>query len=162
MKSIFSIRSIFSFFFCVAFLFSSCSKYLIVNGSEKVPKKVVVRITGYDSISGKLTMVDDFGHSLDTFNAWASQKINWEIEVSGLQIDGIAAKNNNWHATDSIFKNPPHKGFLTSTWKGVVQDETFLQAYGILSNGVTNFDYNIVWQKTDTTKHTFDPRIQIR
>ena len=107
-------------------------------------------------------MVDDFGHSLDTFLAWPDQKIKWKIEVSGAHIESITAKAVSKNKTDSIFKDPPQKETLSTTWAGVIQNKAAIQANGIVYNGEINYDYQIVWQAIDTTKRVFDPRIQIK
>jgi hypothetical protein len=161
MKSVFSIRKIFSFCFFVPYLLSSCQSYLVVNGNEYVPKKLVVNITGEDISNGHLKMIDNFGHSLDTFQAWPKQTIKWNIKVSGLHIESIVAKPGSKNGTDAIFKDPPRKEHFASNWTATIHDEADI-AKGNKENGVTNYDYNIVWRMTDTIKHTFDPRIQIR
>jgi hypothetical protein len=130
MKSVFSIRKIFSFCFFVPYLLSSCQSYLVVNGNEYVPKKLVVNI-------------------------------KWNVKVSGLHIESIVAKPGSKNGTDAIFKDPPRKEHFASNWTATIHDEADI-AKGNKENGVTNYDYNIVWRMTDTIKHTFDPRIQIR
>ncbi len=60
-----------------------------------------------------------------------------------------------------IFKDPPRKQYVASNWKATIKDSADIHQYGMLENGEINYDYNIVWH-IDTTKHTFDPRIQIR
>lgn len=160
MKSTFTIGKIFSLCCFIVYIFSSCTKYLIVNGNVKVPEKVTISITGYNTGTGELTMVDDSMHSAVIFKAWPSQIITWKIKVSGIhEIDSITKKITN---VNEIFSVQPHKVFLSKSWKGTVKDSVAIQNGGVKDlAGYFDYDYNIVWDSAGI-KHTFDPRIQIR
>ncbi len=161
MKLIFSICKIFSFCFVVMYAFSSCKTTLIVNGTEEVPKKVIIKITGFDTTTGKLKMEDKAGKPADTIQAWPGQKIKWKIRGSGIRsIDSIFAKKVN---KNKIFQEDPHKKFLSSTWQGTIQNKGALKENGVIRDGgYYNYDYNIKWKDKDGTQHTYDPRIQVK
>jgi hypothetical protein len=160
MKSVFSICKIFSFCFFVIYSFSSCTSYLIVNGNQHVPKKVTINVTGYDTSTGHLTLMDDSSNPADTFPAWHSQHIRWKLtDPRHHKIDSLYAKAVN---LNEIFEDEPHKVFLSKSWKGTIKDEAALNADTVKDiNGHKNYDYKMIWD-TAGGQHTYDPRIQIK
>jgi hypothetical protein len=160
MKSLLFICRIFTVCFFVVYTFSSCSKYITVYNNIQVLKKVNIHITGFNTTTGELTMVDDSLHPATTFQAWPGQTIRWKIQVSGIDaIDSITKKPTN---VNDIFVGPLKKESMGKTWKGTVKDAAALQSGGVKDlQGFYDFDYNMVWDSAGI-KHTFDPRIQIR
>jgi hypothetical protein len=160
MRLIFSICKIFSFCFVVVYTFSSCKTTLNVNGTE-VPKKVTIFITG-NATTGELTMKDSAGGPAEVFDAWAGQKIKWEVDKSTIKhVDSMPPKTANINA---IFKKKPHKIFLSKNWQGKIQVKEELTEHGVIGDGGKYYyDYDIKWtDKKNGITHTKDPRIQVK
>jgi hypothetical protein len=164
MKSAFSICRIFSFCFFIASIFSSCTSYLVVNGGQHVPKNVTIRVTGYDTTTGHLTLEDVSNHSADPFTAYPGQHIRWKISgIKHFLIDNIVEKSVK-APTDEVFeKKPKPVKFFSKSWRGTLKDSTGLHgiAYVIDSSGnFIHYIYKIAWHKYG--QHVFDPGIQIK
>ncbi len=160
MKSVFSICKIFSFCFLVGYSVSSCRGTLTVYGND-VPKTVTITVTGYDTTTEKLTIVDEAGKPAEIIQAWPGQKIKWKIKGSGIKsIDSIVSKAN---FRDAVFSHDPHEVFLSSTWAATIKDEVAIKNSGVsVEEEYYNYDYNIFWKLTKKGKtYKFDPRIQI-
>jgi hypothetical protein len=158
MKSVFSICKIFAFGFFVICIFSYCTSYLDYNG-QKVPKKVTIYVSGYDTSNGNLILKDDSGHDATNFPAFPSQIIRWKLsDPRNHKIDSIYPKPTNQNL---IFADTPQTVWLSKSWKGTVKEKSDIQSLTKDTNGVINYEYKIVWD-TAGVRHTYDPRIQIR
>ena len=163
MKSAFFICRIFLFCLFIAFICSSCTSYLIVNGGEQVPKKVTIYVTGFDT-TGHLTLEDVSHHSADPFTAYPGQKIRWKISgVRHFLIDNIVEKSVK-AMPEVVFEKKPHPvPFFSKSWKGTLKEAKGLHGIASVSDSsghFINYIYKIVWHKAG--QHTFDPRIQIK
>ena len=125
-------------YFLAGCIFSSCAG--------------VIRITDSDN-SGKLILKKTDGESAETFPAFEGQTIKWQIkDKKVIAIESIPPKEPK-NAGAVIFKEEPHKKFLSKTWKAKINKSD--------NKKVTNYYYNIRWlnQKGDTLTH--DPLIQV-
>ncbi len=160
MKSIFSICKIFLFCFFVLYTFSSCSSDLDING-KKVPKKVTIHVTGYDTLTGRLKLYDDSNQPADTFIAYPGQEIRWKLtEPRKHAILHLTAKTISKFTEDTIFSTPPKQKFWSKSWKAIIKNDPAIKSLAG-TDSVVNYDYKIVWDSA-SVPHTYDPRIQIR
>jgi hypothetical protein len=166
MKSAFFICKIFLFCFFIMYVCPSCHRYLIVHGGLTVPKKVTIHVTGFDTATGHLILVDDSLHSADPFIVYPGQQIRWKISgISHFLINNIVEKTVKSPA-EEVFKSGPHPvHFFSKSWRGTIKDSTGLYGFTPMTDSsgghYLEYVYKMVWIKSGH-QHTFDPRIQIK
>jgi hypothetical protein len=165
MKFDFSVCRICSLCFLIAYVCSSCTSDLVVNGGQHVPKKVTINVTGFDTASGHLALEDMSQHSADPFIAYPGQQIRWKISgIKHFVINNLTEKAVKADR-DEVFKKKPHPvKFFSKSWKGTLKDSKGLSGIALASDSSkhsADYIYKIVWRKAGRN-HTFDPRIQIK
>ncbi len=138
------------FFVICVFTFYFLSSCTSGNIAPKDKKKLVIRITGSNSTTGKLIMINEKGDTAENFQAWSGQKIKWDIDDRSnvKSIKDIFPKANN----QTVFSEKPKKLFLSKNWQGTLKEtkDTLFE------------NYNIDWiEKDNNYKHTYDPLIQV-
>lgn len=110
----------------------------------------VIRVTGANTNSGKLTLKNKKGNSADTFVTTSGKIVKWKIETHTLKsFQKIPPKSSAENS--SVFKNDPHKKFLSKTFKGKLKKTKTVQKE----------DYSILWEDQENKQHTYDPLIQV-
>lgn len=144
MKLVFHFCKFFSFFLFVLYIFISCKSTSVIS------------IISSDTVTGNLTMIDENEDSAGTFIASPGEKIKWKIKDKAVKaFDSMPPKITPLGDTLNIFKQEPHKKFLSKTWKAKIANTDFLNKYG------ATYYYNIIWLDKSKVSHTYDPVIKV-
>ncbi len=109
----------------------------------------VINITGSDTTTGNLVLVDRNGNPADTFQVESGQKIKWKIKTTTVKsIESIPPKKAAAHG---VFRKDPRKKFLSRSWKGKT----------IKTEATVSEEYNIIWTDSSGERRTYDPLIQV-
>lgn len=127
-------------------IFTACHRHL--GGNETLSIEVI-KITGSDAATGKLTLEDINGHSADVFNVRPGDKMQWLLKTDAVKdITNIYAKPDN----PNVFSNGPRRRGTSPNWGGQIDSQ---------AGGKTE-DYNIDWTDPTGKPHTYDPKIQVK
>ena len=113
-----------------------------------------IRITGGNTSTGDLTLVDSNGNSATNFNAQRGHVITWEIQPnSGVStLTGFAQKNVN--GNKNVFSSYPAQQGNSGNWQGTVNAS-------LNSTSSYSDSYEISWQDAQGNSHTYDPMILV-
>ena len=112
-----------------------------------------IRITGSNTRSGELTMIDSDGNSASTIHAHRGEIITWQIEhhsgVSAITVIDMKKQEGN----ENIFSEKPAKLGGSENWQGKISNVTPAEQE----------IYFIAWLDMNEVaeSHTYDPLIQL-
>lgn len=113
-----------------------------------------IKITGSNTGTGALTLVDNNGNSATTFNAERGHVLTWVIQPgSGVNsLTNFLQKNVN--GNQNVFSSYPAKQANSSNWQGTVDPN-------LGSSNSYSDNYEIVWEDAQGNSYTYDPFIQV-
>lgn len=127
-------------------LFSCHRKY----GETEMAAAEIIKITGNDAATGKLTLQDVNGKAADTFIIGTGKKMQWLLKTNTIKdVTNIYKKKTT---SENVFSELPGRLGSSRNWGAKIKT----------SAGGKEEDYNIDWIDTAGNKHTYDPKIQVR
>ena len=150
MKKFFRFSNFIGACMCIAYyIFSSCA--------------ATITITGGNTTTRQLTLIDSKGNSAVVFDTVAGKSIKWKISKKSnvSSISAMAKKDSS----DDLFKKPPHKKILSKSWKGTLENIKTLKEKlpgKETPQGYFVEDYYIEWKDKKDSTYKHDPRIQVK
>ena len=133
--------------------------YLIIFTISCKTARYVIRVTGGDTSTQKLTLVRKDGSSADTIKVHEDDKVLWRIKTGTVHTITNIDDKISIAQPAFITERKPHKKFLSKTWvvkvNRVVKDQ-------FKGTGYVEEFYFIQWKPNgpDSAK-TYDPLMQI-